>query len=349
MTTGLQMTRNEDDRRLLENMDLGHRPVLRGSRVHPNTFISMNEVKDAVEEIEVIEEEITEKRRCPGRPKVKRCLSLGRADAARMAGYMREDDDDDDSTVIEEVVDDDGFDSVVDEVEYYDSDGDIEEIVLDEEDGYGDGANVVSPEKSEMAPADDDPDLPSREDVAEAINYMIRQEKVIEYGVVTKEQAEKMVSVPLSEMMAIMDHFELCDNNNAPIRWDIVKALVGCEDAPEEAYSDNEDQDKDQSPSKAPALASVDESECEEEEADEFTVRSDFHVHERNNLNNSVGSGFSLDANSHDGHSTGDLTDNSHDGSEYVIEEVEVSDLDPRIRAQYTKSMVELQRNRSSG
>lgn len=141
----------------------------------------------------------------------------------------------------DDVVVDEDEEECVTEVEYYE-DSDIEEIELEDEDGYEEivvleGAQassslppILDPLKAsstarsdDTAPTDDDDGddkedqdpPPSREEVAEAITYMVRQEKVVEYGLLTKQQVDEMNELPLEEMMEIMKHFEICDNNNA--------------------------------------------------------------------------------------------------------------------------------------
>jgi hypothetical protein len=189
--------------------------------------------------------------------------------------------------IVEEVIDDDDDELeeevVLDptEVEYYEEEElEIEEIELDD-DLYEelvlpessaaktlDGASnppVASttagprPASSNTAPTfddleDDDDDeederepLPSREEVAEAITYIVRQEKVVEYGLMTKSQVDEMNDLPLEEMMEIMKHFEICDNNNATIQWDLVLAMVNPDYSPDAAavHDDLEDDEED--------------------------------------------------------------------------------------------------------
>jgi hypothetical protein len=189
--------------------------------------------------------------------------------------------------IVEEVIDDDDDELeeevVLDptEVEYYEEEElEIEEIELDDdlyeelvlpESSAAKTLDIVSnppvasttagprPASSNTAPTfddlddddDDDEDerepLPSREEVAEAITYIVRQEKVVEYGLMTKGQVDEMNDLPLEEMMEIMKHFEICDNNNATIQWDLVLAMVNPDYSPDAAavHDDLEDDEDD--------------------------------------------------------------------------------------------------------
>jgi hypothetical protein len=72
----------------------------------------------------------------------------------------------------------------------------------------------------------DEESLPDAEDVLEALKYILRQEKPVENGFITEDQEKQMLGLPLSEMVDIMKHFELCDNEHAPIRWDLVCLMI---------------------------------------------------------------------------------------------------------------------------
>ncbi|GKZ01217.1 hypothetical protein MPSEU_001073000 [Mayamaea pseudoterrestris] len=99
-------------------------------------------------------------------------------------------------------------------------------------------------------PAEDEESLPDAEDVLEALRYILRQEKPVENGYITDQQEAQMLGLPLSEMVDIMKHFELCDNENAPIRWDLVCLMINAvQDEPdmseEELLEEEEDDDDD--------------------------------------------------------------------------------------------------------
>jgi hypothetical protein len=95
---------------------------------------------------------------------------------------------------------------------------------------------------SQDEPAEDEESVPDAEDVLEALKYILRQEKPVENGLITAEQEAQMLGLPLSEMVDIMKHFELCDNENAPIRWDLVCLMIhAVEDEPELSEEEVED------------------------------------------------------------------------------------------------------------
>jgi hypothetical protein len=84
--------------------------------------------------------------------------------------------------------------------------------------------------------------LPDAEDVIEALQYIIRKEQAVANGFISEEQAKQMVELPLREMCDIMDHFELCDNEKCPIRWDIVALMIHAVDD-DLASSDDDEED----------------------------------------------------------------------------------------------------------
>lgn len=311
------------------------------------------------------------------RPTYRRSRSLGPGVTRTRSIIDVETDEDGES--IEEVIEDD--DTEV-EVEYYDSEGEIEEIVLDDE--AFDEIEVeekefvpVSPEKDarslpkladnvELSPEqdtiktddDDEPeDLPDKDDVLEAIGYIMRQEKVHEYGLVTEAQAEEMTRLPLPELMLIMNHFEQCDNYDATIRWDLVLTMINPAYGNQDVDSDEEeaaDKAADLPPSRRGSHKPESDSDVSSGD-DAFSLPSDTAA--QNNEHASVGSGYSLEVDHNSVHSgmTGHESEYFFD-TEVVIDNVPesapvqvsaTSNMDPRIRATYTKTMVELERNRS--
>lgn len=289
--------------------------------------------------------------------------------------------------VVEVVIDEDEADQT--EVEYYDEgeldESEIEEIELDddvyeeivvESSSVSDLLFKAQPQSSsfsaQTAPAstrsedntaptldedEEDPepeeqDIPSREEVAEAITYMVRQEKVVEYGLMTKQQVEEMNDLPLEEMMEIMKHFEICDNNNATIQWDLVLAMVNPDysppDANENEIDEEEDPDEPHSPRKgAQPQQGGDDDDDSLLDGDGDVVseirRIVEHEHPPPHDTASMGgSSYSLEI-------VGDASEESEYHEETFHESVVGlgTSMDPLIRASYTKSMVELKQSRS--
>jgi len=73
---------------------------------------------------------------------------------------------------------------------------------------------------------EEDNDTASAEECREAIDYILRQERAVAKMILTEEQAEKMVNLPTNVMKIIVDHMELCDNNDSPIDWDFLLKIV---------------------------------------------------------------------------------------------------------------------------
>jgi len=73
---------------------------------------------------------------------------------------------------------------------------------------------------------EEDDDTASAEECREAIDYILRQERAVAKMILTEEQAEKMVNLPTNVMKIIVDHMELCDNNDSPIDWDFLLKIV---------------------------------------------------------------------------------------------------------------------------
>lgn len=66
----------------------------------------------------------------------------------------------------------------------------------------------------------------SAEECREAIDYILRQERAVARFILTEEQAETMAHLPLKVMKLIVDHMEVCDNNDSPIDWDFLLKIV---------------------------------------------------------------------------------------------------------------------------
>jgi hypothetical protein len=325
--------------------------------------------------------------------------------------------------VEEEVVDDGALDNT--EVEYYededDEDVEIEEIELDDElyeamvlpesagskINSGNQAPRPSSKRSDDANTaattsaldeDDEDDLlgastdnqdppPSREEVAEAITYIVRQEKVVEYGLMTKQQVDEMNDLPLEEMMEIMKHFEICDNNNATIQWDLVLAMINPDysleaDAEDAANDDDEDEDNQNGPQspgrsrasssnkarmtrQAAVAAAVQDEDGDEEDYDEDGGDGLSEIHPLPGLAGSDGDAasagsYSLEVGA-DPSETGIVSNLTaadyatdrldEDGATEYLEETlhgSIVSIDPLIRASYTKSMVELKKSHHS-
>lgn len=245
--------------------------------------------------------------------------------------------------------------------------------------------NQTAPTLGEEDDDDDDDEgpaepLPSRDEVAEAITYIVRQEKVVEYGLLTKQQVEEMNDLPLEEMMEIMKHFEICDNNNATIQWDLVLAMINPDYSPDAHGQEDDAEDGKRKdgrrdsrgecshpettasapPSRSRPLA-ADDSERDtttgagEEEHD---VLSEIHafagVGHDADAASSQGSSYSLEMADQSEACMSNLTaadaDNTLDHEDEYYEETfhgSMVSMDPLIRASYTKSMVELTKSHS--
>jgi hypothetical protein len=72
-----------------------------------------------------------------------------------------------------------------------------------------------------------------REDVLEAISYILKQEQAVRKEILTEEQVQDLMNLPLPELLEVLEHFEVSDNSNTPIRWDLVMEKI-------DAYDDKE-------------------------------------------------------------------------------------------------------------
>jgi len=350
----------------------------------------LKSMRDAVSELEYVEvEEPRSPRRSPVRGSSPRSSPTHRTPIRRSnslgAGLLASRSDDeiveyvlDESEV--EIEDDDDVEEVIDDTEYEEledyeevelGDGDYEELVLEDDDPAAMKQGNITPSPTDEETEHEEPqdeeeqeneDLPERDDVLEAINYIMTQEQVIKYGLVSQDQADEMNELPLTELMEIMNHFEACDNTNSPIRWDLVLALtnpkyaadVEVDDASEDELDEDEKADKvaelghSAHPSGPDLGAPRDSDEFGASIGDGLSVLSDVNVNACNDCNKSVGS-FCLDANKLDCDSS--MSNASDD--ELVLEAIDdsnqssTSNFDPRIRANYAKSMHELKRRNS--
>jgi hypothetical protein len=113
------------------------------------------------------------------------------------------------------------------------SDG-VKDTNDDEQDDHDDDGG-------EMADGDDqDEDEPSPEDVKEAIVYILKQEKPIDKGYLSPQQATRMMALPFEDQKQILEHFELCDQAGDPICWDLLVAMTTSDDDDEQVDSDEE-------------------------------------------------------------------------------------------------------------
>ena len=87
---------------------------------------------------------------------------------------------------------------------------------------------------------DVDEDEPSPEDVKEAIIYIMKQEKPIDKGHLSPEQATRMMALPFEDQKQIMEHFELCDNAGDPICWNLLVELIECDENANDHCDDDE-------------------------------------------------------------------------------------------------------------
>jgi hypothetical protein len=140
----------------------------------------------------------------------------------------------------EEVLSDEEIEEeIIEEDDYYE-----EEVLEEEESPVQVPVTAVSKEQPDLLPADDDSDdedPPEKEEVLEAIQYIIKQEKPIDKGELGPEHLLMLETLPLEDLTEIMKHFELCDNSRSPIRWDLVIMLII---SGNDEYEENEE-DKD--------------------------------------------------------------------------------------------------------
>lgn len=96
---------------------------------------------------------------------------------------------------------------------------------------------TISTDDEETAPEEDEEeedDGVSSEELAEAIEYILRQERAVSRFILTEEQAHTMMTLPRKVMKVIVDHLESCDNDGTDIDWDFLLKIVlpFCRDSP---------------------------------------------------------------------------------------------------------------------
>jgi hypothetical protein len=127
---------------------------------------------------------------------------------------------------IEEVLEEDTIDEIENE---------IEEEVIEESPVVETPADVGAKAPVDTA-VDDLNESCDRADVLEAITYILKQEKAIRLEILTQDQVQDIMNLPLTELLEVLEHFEVSDNSSSPIRWDLVIEKI-------EAKQDTEDFD----------------------------------------------------------------------------------------------------------
>ena len=170
--------------------------------------------------------------------------------------------DSDDDTIIEEEVDEvdvteideEEEEEILEEVieEVMDNSEVLEEIAEDYEDEEVLQPNTIiegdEDDDDEEEEEEEEEDEATEEEVREAIVYILKQEKPIDNGYLTSDQATRMMALPFNDMKEIMKHFELCDNAGEPIQWSVIADIVtpenqGGESSGEEENSDDQEDD----------------------------------------------------------------------------------------------------------
>jgi hypothetical protein len=98
---------------------------------------------------------------------------------------------------------------------------DYEDVLQNPEDDGDDGSSSSSSSSSI-----DENGGASAEELTEAIEYVLRQERAVSKFILTEEQAAKMAHLPIKVMKIIVDHLEVCDNEQTPIDWDFLLKIV---------------------------------------------------------------------------------------------------------------------------
>lgn len=139
---------------------------------------------------------------------------------------------------VEEEVMDEYAEELIEEVEYMEQtcrdgseDGSIRELALEQ--SFRSNSNHTTAAKYDASideedfenPEDDD-DGASAEELTEAIEYVLRQERAVSKFILTEAQAAKMAHLPIPVMKIIVDHLEVCDNESTPIDWDFLLKIV---------------------------------------------------------------------------------------------------------------------------
>lgn len=127
---------------------------------------------------------------------------------------------------------DEGEETINDEDTIHDDDTiNDEETLADDDLDALEEYKIVEAARMEAPPEpeeddDDEDDGVTKDELAEAIEYILRQEKAVANFILTESQAEVMMSLPKKIMKLIVDHLEICDNSGAPIDWDFMLMIV---------------------------------------------------------------------------------------------------------------------------
>ncbi|GAX16966.1 hypothetical protein FisN_5Hh344 [Fistulifera solaris] len=157
----------------------------------------------------------------------------------------------DDDTIIEEEVDDLDVTEIIEEdeeileeviEEVVDTSEVIEEIADEYEDDELQPDTIIEGDEDDEIEEEEE-DEATEEEVREAIIYILKQEKPIDNGYLTSDQATRMMALPFKDMKEIMKHFELCDNAGEPIQWSVIADIVTPEDHGDEEEDLDDDED----------------------------------------------------------------------------------------------------------
>jgi hypothetical protein len=137
---------------------------------------------------------------------------------------------------IEEVLEEDAIDEIESEIEV---------DVIEESQIVETPAEVGANAAGDTA-ADDLNESCDRADVLEAISYILKQEKAVRKEILTQDQVQDIMNLPLAELLEVLEHFEVSDNSSTPIRWDLVMEKVEANQGTEDfdAYQGSEDKNE---------------------------------------------------------------------------------------------------------
>jgi hypothetical protein len=203
-------------------------------RQHAHTADTTTNIDEYYEEVEVIEEQ-EELEVLPGiveEDDEERSFESGPPAAGGSSVFSTTEVEVEEEDDLSEI-----FDETVEEVtEIGDCGSDIDEITLREEDLLLTEQDFVkccqisieTNPNTRPVPEDEDEeeDGASSEELAEAIEYILRQEKAVSRYILTEDQAKVMTTLPLKIMRVIVDHLETCDNGGTEIDWDFLLKIV---------------------------------------------------------------------------------------------------------------------------
>jgi hypothetical protein len=169
------------------------------------------------------------------------------------SNYTYETVDDEDAELTVEYMIDNEEEEILEEETVHEDDGDNDGHLEQVRQSLDNSCQIQeqAPSNSTTAknPEDDDDDEEedcgaSAEELAEAIEYILRQEKAVSKFILTDEQAHTMTHLPVKVMKVIVDHLEMCDNEGASIDWDFLLKIVMpfCDE--EKAGDENSDVDE---------------------------------------------------------------------------------------------------------